>query len=156
MFTASIVLYNNKPELVEKTILSYLDSGFVGVLFLIDNSKNDFFRNQYSNKGIEYIHNPSNPGFGAAHNIAIKRAMEMGSKYHAVLNPDIYFENDVIPKILDYMESDDRIGNVMPKVFYPNGSIQYLCKLLPTPYDWIGRRFNPFKKMVEKGMNYLN
>ncbi len=150
MLTASIVLYNNKPDLVEKTILSYLNSGIVGVLFIIDNSLNDFFRNQFSNLGIEYIHNPSNPGFGAAHNIAIKRAIEMGSKYHAVLNPDIYFDNDVIPQILDLMESDDQIGNVMPKVFYPNGSIQYLCKLLPTPYDWIGRRFNPFKKMVEK------
>jgi GT2 family glycosyltransferase len=47
------------------------------------------------------------------------------------------------------MDRNTDIGNVMPKVFYPNGSIQFLCKLLPTPYDWIGRRFNPFKRLVE-------
>lgn len=38
----------------------------------------------------------------------------------------------------------------MPKVLYPDGSLQYLCKLLPTPYDWIGRRFNPIKYLVNK------
>jgi GT2 family glycosyltransferase len=33
-------------------------------------------------------------------------------------------------------------------------TIQYLCKLLPTPFDLFGRRFlnsGPFKKIVEKG-----
>jgi GT2 family glycosyltransferase len=33
----------------------------------------------------------------------------------------------------------------MPKVLYPDGKIQYLCKLLPTPFDLIFRRFLPAK-----------
>lgn len=148
--TASIVLYKNDKEVILKVIKSFLITNCNSRLFLIDNSPTNELAELAKDSTCEYLHNPSNPGFGAAHNIAIKRAIEMGSKYHAVLNPDIYFDNDVIPQILNLMESDDQIGNVMPKVFYPNGSIQYLCKLLPTPYDWIGRRFNPFKKMVEK------
>jgi GT2 family glycosyltransferase len=31
----------------------------------------------------------------------------------------------------------------MPKVLYPDGSIQYLCRLLPGPIDLIARRFVP-------------
>ena len=37
----------------------------------------------------------------------------------------------------------------MPKIIYPNGKLQYLCKPLPTPTDLILRRFIPkswFKK----------
>ena len=33
---------------------------------------------------------------------------------------------------------------------YPNGEVQYLCKLLPTPLDLFGRRFIPFKAFQEK------
>ena len=38
----------------------------------------------------------------------------------------------------------------MPKVLYPNGELQYLCKLLPTPMDLFGRRFLPFKGIKQK------
>ena len=31
----------------------------------------------------------------------------------------------------------------MPKIIYPNGEIQFLCKLLPTPIDLFLRRFVP-------------
>jgi hypothetical protein len=37
----------------------------------------------------------------------------------------------------------------MPKIYYPDGEIQYLCKLLPTPFDLIFRRFLP-KKWTQK------
>jgi len=41
------------------------------------------------------------------------------------------------------MEEKQDIGLLMPKILYPDGSMQYVCKLLPTPFDWIGRRFLP-------------
>jgi GT2 family glycosyltransferase len=43
----------------------------------------------------------------------------------------------------------------MPKVLYPSGEIQYLCKMLPNPFDLLGRRFlpgilkKPFKKQMD-------
>ncbi|MDM7274412.1 hypothetical protein [Sulfurihydrogenibium azorense] len=51
------------------------------------------------------------------------------------------------------METHPDVGNVIPKVDYPDGSIQYLCKLLPTPIDLFVRRFIPFKSIKEK-LNY--
>lgn len=148
MVTASIVLFNNCPSVLAKVFSSFLQTEGVGILFVIDHSYKDDLRKYCAIRGINYFHNPSNPGYGAGHNIAIKNALDIGSKYHIVLNPDIYFDKEVIPEILSLMEKNTDIGNVMPKVFYPDGSIQYLCKLLPTPYDWIGRRFNPFKRLV--------
>jgi GT2 family glycosyltransferase len=150
MLTGSIVLYNNSPEEIKKVILSCFNSNCIDRLYLIDHSINNSLAVLGIENQIIYIHNALNPGYGAGHNIAIKNAIDAGSKYHIVLNPDIYFDKDVIPEILTLMESEDRIGNVMPKVYYPDGTLQYLCKLLPTPYDWIGRRFNPFKKLVDK------
>jgi GT2 family glycosyltransferase len=41
------------------------------------------------------------------------------------------------------MDSNPEVGQLMPKVFYSDGEIQYLCKLLPTPFDLIFRRFLP-------------
>lgn len=151
--TASIVLYKNDKKILEEAIHSFLNSKTTNnlKLFLVDNSPTDDLRYlQEKDQRIEYLHNPSNPGFGAAHNIAIQKSRNLHSKYHLVLNPDVYFGDEVIDHIIRFMDETPSIGNLMPKVLYPDGKIQHLAKLLPTPYDWIGRRFNPFRKMVEK------
>jgi GT2 family glycosyltransferase len=150
MVTASIVLYNNDREMLQAAINSFLNTDMDSKLFLIDNSPLSILRDIVADDRVEYFHNPSNPGFGAAHNIAIKKAMTLNSTYHVVLNPDVYYIKGVVETLVEYMNNNQDIGNIMPKVSYPNGELQYLCKLLPTPYDWIGRRFNPFKKMVEQ------
>jgi len=148
--TCSLVIYNNDKVQLQNTIQSFLDSSLNVSLFLIDNSPSDDLKFLFSDSRVEYFHNPTNPGFGTAHNIAINKAITFNSKYHLVINPDIKFNPGVLESLSIFMDHNSDIGNVMPKVYYPNGEIQYLCKLLPTPYDWIGRRFNPFKKLVEK------
>jgi GT2 family glycosyltransferase len=119
------------------------------------------FVNDLSEK-IIYIHGQRNIGFGAAHNIAIKKSIEQKAKYHLVLNPDVVFEQGIIEELVEFMDNNPTVGLVMPKILYPNGDIQYLCKLLPTPVDLIFRRFFAFtswaKKRKEKyelrAMNY--
>ena len=146
MITACIVLYNNNRKVLLEAINSFLQSPLAKKIYLVDNSSSDSLKDISNDERIEYIHSPSNPGFGAAHNIAIKKAIEGGSKYHLVLNPDVYFENTTIDLLLKFMNDHPNVGNVMPKVLYPDGQVQYLCKFLPTPYDWIGRRFKNIKK----------
>jgi GT2 family glycosyltransferase len=41
------------------------------------------------------------------------------------------------------MDKYNNVGVLMPKVCLPNGEIQYTAKLLPTPFDFIVRRFVP-------------
>jgi GT2 family glycosyltransferase len=41
------------------------------------------------------------------------------------------------------MELNESAGLVMPRVLYPDGSLQKLCKRLPTPFDILARRMFP-------------
>ncbi len=150
----SIVLYHNREEQIKKAIESVLNTDLNITLYLVDNSSTDSLRElERIDKRIVYIFNNSNLGFGKAHNITLKKSIEKNIPYHLVLNPDVYFEKGVLEELYDFMENNKDVGLVMPKVLYPNGNIQYLCKLLPTPLDLFGRRFlnfGPFKKIVEK------
>ncbi|WP_286831800.1 glycosyltransferase family 2 protein [Sphingobacterium sp. UBA6308] len=151
--TGSIVLYRNDRSILTAAVNSFLNSDMVATLYLIDNSPTSELKDISQDKRIVYLHNPSNPGFGAAHNISLKLAMDQDATFHLILNPDAYYTEGVIEKLTDFMVAEPKVGNVMPKVLYPDGTTQYLCKLLPTPYDWIGRRFNPVKKLVRKRNN---
>lgn len=142
MITASIVIYNTKKSDLDSVIKCYLPSK-ERQLFLIDNSSSNVLEKGKFNKNITYIFNNKNLGYGAAHNIAIKKAIEIGSDYHIVLNPDISFEPKVIEELVKYADEHKDVVYMLPKVLYPNGELQCLCKLLPTPADLIFRRFLP-------------
>lgn len=147
----SIVLYNNPMPILKKAIKSVLTTSLDVTLYLLDNSPTDDLKILASmDQRIEYIHNPSNPGYGSAHNIAIKQSIANGVRYHLVLNPDVYFDSGVLETIVSYMDANSDVGLLMPKVLYPNGDIQYIAKLLPTPWDLFARRFIPIKSYLEK------
>ena len=147
--TASIVLYNTPRSQIDMVLKSVFESGCVETLYIIDNSPSDRWRilenrneGDSKNTKIRYIHN-ENLGYGASHNLAMQEAIENGSVYHIVLNPDIRFGAEVLPALTNFMEENKDASYVLPKVVYPDGEIQYLCKLLPTPVDLIFRRFLP-------------
>ncbi|MCX9026377.1 MAG: glycosyltransferase family 2 protein [Candidatus Methanoperedens sp.] len=140
--TASIVTCRNDPAILQKAINSFLNTELSVRLIVIDNSPDDNLRQICNDNRIEYVFNNANIGFGAGHNIAIRRIQEL-SKYHLVLNPDIYFSRGNLEKLYNFIESNNDVGLVMPKILYPDGSLQYLCKKLPTPFDLILRRFIP-------------
>lgn len=142
MLAASLVLYHNSPQEVEKLLECVLKSS-IDKLYIIDNSRNDSFRIlEKRSERIRYIHN-ENIGYGGAHNIAIREAISLGAKYHIVVNPDISFEEGTIEALAEYMDNNIDVGQIMPKVFYPNGKLQYLCKMIPSPMDLIFKRFLP-------------
>ena len=138
----SIVLYKTEKNIVLKVLESCLSSLLVSKIYLIDNSPNDKFRSlSEMDDRIVYIFNGKNLGHGKAHNTALRESLREGVKYHLVLNPDVYFEPEVLEKLYTFMGENKEVGLVMPKVCHPDGSVQYLCKLLPTPFDLLGRRF---------------
>lgn len=153
MLTASVVIYNTKKSQIEKLLDCIEKSKVINKLYIIDNAPTEenrvFFCSRNITSILEYIpHN--NTGYGSSHNIAIRKSIELGSDYHVVLNPDISFNANVLSEIIKYMDVNNDIGYILPKVEYPNGEIQYLCKLLPTPFDLIFRRFLPKTKKNSK------
>ncbi len=149
MITASIVAFHTGHHDLSRLIECVMRSAITR-LYIVDNSTNDELRDFVIDiPGIKYIHS-LNLGYGSGHNVAIKKAIEEGSDYHVVLNPDIYWNEEVIEDLTMFMDENRDCGLVMPKIVYPNGDTQYLCKLLPTPMDLIGRRFIPFKSYQER------
>ena len=150
--SASIVLYNTKIDELKRVIDSYFTYTGEKQLFLVDNSPTDSLKEIvkiYPNNDIYYIFNNENMGYGKAHNIAIKKSIEQGLSYHIILNPDIIIKKGSLEKLTEYMEQHPEVGNIMPKIIYPDGELQYLCKLLPSPIDLIFRRFIPIKNWKE-------
>ena len=154
--TACIVTYNTKIEELTKAIYSFLNTDLKVKLYISDNSSNNSLKNiieSFNDKRIEYIFNNHNGGYGWGHN-KVLNSIKNNSKYHLILNPDIYFEKGVLEELFNYMEEHKEIGHIMPMVKYPNGEIQYLCKRLPTPKDLFLRRFCPIKSIMEKNDYY--
>lgn len=148
MITVSIVTYKTDIEELSKCIHS-LSTPFVSKIYIIDNSKEKYIENfclNYAN--VEYI-GSENMGYGAGHNQALRKVLNSSSIYHLVLNSDVYFEPDVLKCLADYMDSNEDVAQVQPNIIYPDGRMQYTCRLLPTPVNLIFRRFLP-KKMIGK------
>ena len=147
MVNASIVLYNHTPVEIAPLVDTLRKSGIVSNIFLIDNSPVE--NPDFKTIGANYQFTGKNTGYGSAHNIAIRQTLEHDLPYHLVINPDISFEPSILSDIDEFMNNNSDIGLLMPKIFYPNGEIQYLCKLIPTPFDLIFRRFLP-KRWTQK------
>lgn len=137
----SIVLYKNTFEEVLPLIETIKKSDQVENIYIIDNSPSPLSKSIELN--VNYLHYPSNLGYGKANNIAIRESIAHQVPYHLVLNPDIDFDPPTLSQLVQFMDKNTEIGHLMPKVFYPDGKIQYLCKLIPTPFDLIIRRFLP-------------
>jgi GT2 family glycosyltransferase len=138
----SIVLYKNKEKALLKTINSLLHSSLEFKLFLLDNSPSKKLQKlELLDQKVEYIFIGKNIGYGSAHNISIKKSIDDGISYHLVLNPDVYFKNNVLNELYSYMDNNLDVGNILPLVRYPDNKKQYLTKLLPTPIDLLVRRF---------------
>lgn len=150
MITASIVTYHNNFEDLEAVINSFLNTNLDIKLYISDNSSNEKIKELCNDDRIEYTFNNGNLGFGKAHNVSIRKALKKNSKYHLILNPDITFNGGVLEELLNYMELNNSVGLIMPKILYPTGEIQKLTKLLPTPMNLIFRKFCPIKKYIDK------
>lgn len=139
---------------IDRIIKTLADYDKLDTLFLVDNSpKINKYLEGATNTRVKYIYVAKNLGYGKGHNIAMKESMKMNVDFHLVLNPDIYFDHETLEELSVFMTSQSEIGQLMPKVVYPDKSIQYLCKLLPSPFNLFSRAFLPNKlyhKLNEK------
>jgi GT2 family glycosyltransferase len=139
---------------IQNLVNSILNSGKIDFLYLIDNSPIDNSFLLITDDRIIYEISNKNIGFGAAHNLALRKAYTQGSKFHFFINPDITLDPEVISDLIDSMNSDTSIGLMMPTILNSDGSIQYLPKLLPSPFSIIARKINFlflfFKKYIYK------
>jgi len=154
MINISIVTYNTTHKDLDLLFRSFSQVKNEIQIYIVDNSPTDKLRQYFSEKSdVIYLHNPSNPGFGASHNRAIELSMKENAMYHFIVNPDVYFEDDVVTKMVDYMRKDASIGMMMPQILNLDGTIQNLPKLLPTPLSVLLRKLKRPKFLYEPFIN---
>lgn len=138
----SILVHGTSPDELRKALGCVAASSVVNTVWVIDNSDDDSLKRVAEEFGTVYRH-VENRGFGAGHNVAIRESLAQGMKYHLVMNADVCWEGDVLSALQSYMDANPDVGIVMPKVRYPDGDLQYACRMLPTPYDLFAKRFLP-------------
>lgn len=152
---ASIVTYRTDDEELECCVDSLHRAGVADVA-VVDNSPDDSLRSLCGSLGVGYTHTPENRGYGAAHNVELRRSLETpGVDYHLVINSDVRFEPDVIERIVGHMDANPEIGQLIPRTIYPDGTPQAVVRMLPTPLDVFARRFLSRKIAALRNRRYL-
>ncbi len=129
--TGGIVTFNNISTIAKalETIFAQT-KGVDFKLYVLDNGSSDgtteFIEQNYPE--VTVIKSEKNVGFGAGHNVIINM---IDSKYHAVINPDIVLNENVIGKLTDYMDENPEIGLLSPRICFPDGRDQILGKRNP-------------------------
>ncbi len=134
----SVVLYRPDLKKLRECLDSVIASTGVRVaVYLLDNSPeplDDGFLADYAGR-VNYVFHGKNVGFGAGHNLVMARAAKehAGTPYFLILNPDAYFDPDLLPAMKARMDADMAVGLAIPRIVNPDGSIQLVNKRLPSP-----------------------
>ncbi|MCJ7467538.1 MAG: glycosyltransferase family 2 protein [Maribacter sp.] len=151
--SVSIVLYNTDVLEIQNVLKNVRESKLSIKTFFVDNSPSEELKASIpTNDNVEYIFTGKNLGFGAGHNVAITKAKNI-SEFHLVLNADVEFKGTILDEMYAFMKEHEEIGLLAPKIYNPDGTLQYSAKLLPTPANLIIRRFVPIKAIQDK-MDY--
>jgi GT2 family glycosyltransferase len=136
----SLVLFNTSIEDVLRLVNESMNLRNLSQFYIIDNSpsKSEL---KFEDDKVTYIFTGKNLGYGAGHNVAIRDAIKIGSEFHVVINPDIYFDFQDLERMIQHMIENPLIGHLMPRITNQEGELQYMCKTLPSPVDLFLRSF---------------
>jgi len=125
--------------IVSYNVRSYLAHGIDAILksnyakleiIVVDNHSYDgtcdYLKENYQD--IDLLHvisNSENVGFGKAVNQASKIAT---GEYLMVLNPDTIIEENTISILVNYLDQNNKVGMVGPKILNADGTLQLACK----------------------------
>lgn len=99
------------------------------------------------------IANPTNIGYGPAHNMAIEATR---ADFHLVLNPDVYLAPSAVSVAVRYLQGCDEASMVTPRGQNEAGSPLYLSKRYPSVLILLMRGFAPgwLKNLTNIQANY--
>ena len=127
-----IVNYNTRDLLEEclKALFSNIPSCGFEVL-MVDNCSRDGSRTLLEQRFPQctLIENRRNLGFARAANQAYRMS---SGEYCLVVNPDLKVLPGSVQRLWEFMDSHRDVGIVFPKLYNPDGSIQYSCRTFHT------------------------
>lgn len=139
--SASVVMYGGADEVRRciDSLVQYTPEGFS--LYLIDNASPDGALATLQAGGlppaVTVLAQSENRGYGAGHNAALPL---LHSRYHAVVNPDIEVDSDVLSAMAEWMEAHPDVAITTPRLTYPDGRPQYVAKRRPAVLPLLARQ----------------
>lgn len=130
---ASIVLYRPDPGQLTRT-LETLGTAIAAArsreiatatIILTDHSPTPLPSLPQAACPLQYHHDPANPGFGAGHNAAFRRAV--GADFFLVANPDLEFVPDSIAAGIAFLRAHPTVGLVAPALIEADGGLRPAC-----------------------------
>ncbi len=73
------------------------------------------------NMDYKFIQSGANLGFAGGNNVGIKDAIKREFDYVFLLNNDLILPNDIVVKLVDYMERNKGVGIACPKMYFAKG-----------------------------------
>lgn len=141
----SIIILNYKQKGLVKQCLKGIQSlalSFDYEVVVVDNNSKDgclgLVKEEFGeDPRIKTIQSNKNLGMGAGNNLGIRIAR---GKHILVMNPDIVIFKNTVEKMLDFMEGNERVGILAPKLLNPDGSVQASCFRFPDFWRPLYRR----------------
>ncbi len=136
VFTKSLLFFidNTVPPIPARVIYSIADRNYFGM--------------NHPEHKVKIVAFGKNLGYGSAHNLAIRAH---NFKYHLILNPDVYIDEDSLITCWNYAESHEEVVLIGPSIYSPEGSFQYLLRRNPTVLD----AFLRFLGIFFKGLRHI-
>lgn len=135
----SFVLFHNEKQEIIDAIEQVTSDRVKTHVVVVDNSVPPMDLTFAMVTGATVVATNKNIGYGRGHNIALA-ASKGKCRYNVVMNTDLKTNGDVIGGMVAFMDENLDAGLAMPRVCYPDGSLQRLCRLLPDPTDMVARR----------------
>jgi GT2 family glycosyltransferase len=81
---------------------------------------------------VKLIRSGDNLGFAKGNNLALQQCR---GRYIALVNPDVVVLPGCLDALADFLDKNPDVGNVGPRVFYPDMSQQSTCRRFPTLWN---------------------
>lgn len=146
----SVIIVNYKSESFLRSCVESISNNIGKIKFeiiIIDNgSEKKIKRLVEKFKQILVFSNKKNVGFSAAINQGILRSK---GKFILLLNPDAEIINDAIPKMMKFLDNNDKAGIIGPKVFDSDGkTTQLSCRSFPSFKTVLFNRYSLLTKLI--------
>jgi len=103
-------------------------------VFVVDNASSDDSVEMIETKypWVKLIKSKENLGFSKGNNVAIRSCR---GRYIALVNPDVIVFPGCLDALADFLDQNPKVGNVGPRVFNPDMSMQSTCRRFPNLWN---------------------
>ena len=140
------VNYNSSNVLIQSisSIINSKDSYQKNIFIWDNNSKDNVDEIKKIFPDVTLFKSKKNLGFAKGINRLLKYTR---STYQVILNPDTLITNDFLGKSVAYLEANQQLGILGPKILNVDGTIQGSARSFPTPLTSLFGRNSPITKL---------